>query len=325
MSEQQGERSDIMKNKEATFENIPNLDQTVIDTLDFFIENPPPRIDVSKFKSPFVVGSGNADNTGRIIFSGKDAAFADESNFESIMASTNKKTQDGSLRDVVVISASGGKDSPWEIKLAKKNGLKTTLLTTKAKSEAAQIADDVIVFKSIAEPYTYNTSTYMGMILAATGENSARIKEFIEGLKLPENFGAHKSFAFVVPDEFMQICSMLNIKDNELFGPHSTIRAYSQGHARHAKFVIRSKDELVISIGQKNDFFGDPNHRWDVDLPNRIDYAGIMAMTYYIVGKIQGSKPPYFKENIARYVSEDGPAAYGPTTKPFTVIVPGSE
>ena len=325
MNELQGERSDIMKNKEVTFENIPNLDQTVIQALDFFIANPPPSLDVKQFKSPFVVGSGNAFNTGAILFSARDAKLADESNFRSIIASSNKKTQDGSLKDAVVISASGGKDSVWEIELAKQHGLKTTLLTTKAQSDAAKIADEVIVYKSIAEPYTYNTSTYMGMILSATGENPARIKEFIEGLKLPENFGTHKSFAFVVPDKFMQICSMLDIKDNELFGPHSAIRAYSQGHARHAKFVIRDPEELVMSLGQKNDFFGDPNHRWDVDLPNRIDYAGIMAMAYYIVGKIQGSKPPYFKENIARYVSGDGPAAYGPTTKPFTVIVPGSE
>ena len=118
---------------------------------------------------------------------------------------------------------------------------------------------------------------------------------------------------------------MLEIKQSELFGSKVTIRAFPQGHARHAKFVIRDPEELVMSLGQKNDFFGDPNHRWNIDLPKDMKFAGIMAMTYYIVGKIQGSKPPHFKENIARYVSEDGPAAYGPTTKPFTVIVPGSE
>jgi hypothetical protein len=293
--------------------------------LDFFIENPPPHIDVSKFKSPFVIGSGNAFNTGLIIFSGRDATFADESNFRPIISSSSKQTQQGELRDVVVISASGSKDAPPEIKLAKENGLKTTLLTTKANSDATKIADEVIAFRSIAEPYTYNTSTYMGMILAATGENPVRIKDFIESLKLPENFTDHKSFTFVVPDEFMQICPMLDIKDNELFGPHSTIRAYSQGHARHAKFVIRDENELVMTLGSKNEHFGDPNHRLDIDIPIDIKYGGIMALTYYIVGKIQASKHPYYKENIARYVSQDGPAAYGPSTKPFTVIVPGSE
>ncbi|MBI2613362.1 MAG: hypothetical protein HYW62_01155 [Candidatus Levybacteria bacterium] len=306
-------------------ENIPNLDQTVMQALVFFIENPPPRIDISQFKSPFVFGSGNAINAGLIIFSDTGATFGDESNYKSVFSSSNKKTQQGELRDVIVISASGAKDAPSEIEFAKQNGLKTTLLTTKSESDAAKIADKVITYKSIAEPYTYNTSTYMGMILSATGENPARIKQLIEGLKLPENFAEHKYFAFVVPDEFMQICPMLDIKDNELFGPHSTIRAYSQGHARHAKFVIRDENELVMTVGSKNEHFGDPNHRWDIDIPNDIKYGGIMALTYYIVGKIQASKPPYFKENIARYAKEDGPAAYGEGTKPFEVIVPGSE
>ena len=311
--------------KETSVENIPNLDQVVMQALDFFAKNRPSSIDVGRFKSPFVVGSGNADNTGRIIFSRKGATFADESDFESVMASSNKKTQDGLPRDVVVISASGGKDSPGEIRLAKENGLKTTLLTTKADSEAAKIADDVIVFESIAEPYTYNTSTYMGMMLGAAYEDPSRIKEFIESLKFPENFGAYKRYAFVVPDEFMQICPMLEIKQSELFGSKVAIRAFPQGHARHAKFVIRDPQELVISLGQKNEFFGDPNHRWDLDLPKDMKFAGIMAVTYYIVGRIQASKLPYFKENIARYVSEDGPRAYGSETKPFDLIVPGSE
>lgn len=305
--------------------NLNNLDEIVLLALEFFVKNPPPSINVGEFKLPFVVGSGNAFNTGTIIFSGKDAILADESNFRTIIASSDKRSQDGSPRDAVVISASGGKDSVWEIELAKKHGLTTTLLTTKAQSDAAKVADKTIVFKSIPEPYTYNTSTYMGMILGATHEDPSNIKDFIEGLKFPGNFGAHMGYAFVVPDKLMQICAMLEIKKSELFGPHVSLRAFSQGHARHAKFVIQTPEELVISLGQKNEYFGDPNHRWDIDLPQEANFATIMAITYYIVGKIQASKPPYFKENIARYVSEDGPKAYGPNTKPFDVIVPGSE
>lgn len=305
--------------------NITDLDQIVILALDFFAKNPPPALNTNEFKSPFVVGSGNAFNTGSIIFSGKDATLADESNFKSVINYSNKKAPDGSLRDAVIISASGGKDSVWEIELAKQNGLKTTLLTTKAQSNAAKIADKTIVFKSISEPYTYNTSTYMGMILAATHENPLEIKELIEKLKFPDNFADYDGYTFVIPDLFMQICLMLDIKKSELFGPHVSLRAFSQGHARHAKFVIRTAKELVITLGQKNEYFGDPNHRWDIDLPQNANFATVMAVTYYIVGKIQASKPPYFKENIGRYVSEDGPQAYGPNTKPFDVIVPGTE
>lgn len=300
--------------------NIINLDENVLQALDFFIQNPPPSINIEQFKSPLVVGSGNAYNTGAILFSGKSAVLADESNFKLIMEHADKKNQ-----DVVVISASGGKDSVWEIELSKKNGFKTTLLTTKAQSDAAKIADKVIVFQSIPEPYTYNVSTYMSMILGATHEDPTKIKEFINNLKLPKNLGQYIGYSFVVPDTYLSLCPMIDIKKSELFGPNVSLRAFSQGHARHAKFVIRTPQELVISLGQKNEFFGDPNHRWDIDLPVGFNFAAVMAITYYIIGKIQALKPPYYKENIVRYVKEDGPKAYGPNVKPFEVIVPGSE
>ncbi len=304
--------------------DIITLDQNVMQALDFFSQNPPPSVDIQQFTSPFVVGSGNAYNTGAILFSGRNAVLADESNFALIMEHAEKKTQEDTLRDVVVISASGGKDSIWEIKLAKKKGLLTTLLTTKEQSEAAKIADRSIVFKSISEPYTYNVSTYMGMILGATHEDSLRIKQYIENLVFPEDFGHHTGYAFVLPDTYAPVCPMLDIKKSELFGPYVSLRAFSQGHARHAKFVIRTPQELVISLGEENKYFGDPRHRWNINLPHEVNFAAVMAITYYIIGKIQQSKPPYYMKNIRRYVAEDGPRAYGPDTEPFEVIVPGS-
>lgn len=303
---------------------IINLDEDVLLTLDFFANNTPPSVDINSFNFPFVVGSGNAYNTGLIIFSEKAAIFADESNFKNLIAAYNQAIKSGMLTQAVVISASGGKDSVWEIEQAKKYSLETTLLTTKGDSDAAKIADKVYVFKSIDEPYTYNVSTYMGMILSATGENPTNIKNYINSLKFPDNFDNYKSYSFVLPDKYMNICPMLDIKKNELFGPNLSLRAFSQGHARHAKFVIRSKVELVITLGEKNEFFGDPDHRWDIPLSDGIDFAGVMAATYYVVGKIQKSKPQYYKENISSYVNDYGPKAYG-STEPFDLIVPGSK
>lgn len=302
---------------------IINLDKNVLLALDFFAVNPPLSLDINSFNLPFVVGSGNAYNTGLIIFSEKSAIFADESNFKKIISAFQKAVHDGLITQAVIISASGGKDSVWEIELAKKYSLNTYLLTTKEKSDAAKIADKVYVFKSIDEPYTYNVSPYMGMILSATKENPMKIKSYIKSLRFPNNFDSYRSYSFVVPDQYMNICPMLDTKKNELFGPHVSIRAFSQGHARHAKFVIRSKDELVISLGKKNEYFGDPNHRWNIFPPEYINFAGMMAVTYYIVGKIQNSKPQYFKENISNYVNDYGPKAYG-SVKPFDLIVSGS-
>jgi len=304
-------------------QEIINLSDDVLATLDFFAKSPPPSLDVTSFTLPFVVGSGNAYNTGLILFSGKAAIFADESNFKEIIPAYEKAIHDKLITQAVIISASGGKDSVWEIELAKKYGLHTTLLTTKAQSDAAKIADKAHVYQSIAEPYTYNTSTYMGMILSVTKEKPQEIKQYIASITFPDNFGDYKSYAFVLPDAFLHICPMLEIKKDELFGPHVSLRAFSQGHARHAKFVNRSKDELVITLGKKNEYFGDPNSRWDIFPPKEMGFAGIMALTYYIVGKIQKAKPQYFKENIEKYVTDYGPKAYG-STKPFDLIIPGS-
>lgn len=304
-------------------DKIISLDGNVLNALEYFIQNKPPLLDISRFDLPFVVGSGNAYNTGLILFSEKAAIFADESNFRRLIVAFNRAIQNNLVKEAIIISASGSKDSVWEIELAKKYALKTYLLTTKPESDAAKIADETYIFKSIDEPYTYNVSTYMGMIMSATKENPSSIKDFIVSLKFPDNFSSYISYSFVVPDKYMHICPMLDIKKSELFGPNLSMRAFSQGHARHAKFVIRSKEELVISLGAKNEFFGDPNHRWNIDLPDDINFAGIMAITYYIVGKIQASKPQYYKENIVNYVSDYGPKAYG-TTRPFDLIVPGS-
>lgn len=303
---------------------IMNLDQNVLDALDFFATTPPPSFDIASFTLPFVVGSGNAYNTGLILFSEKAAIFADESNFKNMIASFADVIKKGSMTQALIISASGGKDSAWEIELAKQYGLTTSLMTANGNSDAAKIADKVYVYQSIDEPYTYNVSTYMGMILSATRENPTAIKDYIASVKFPENFAKYEAYTFVVPDKYMHICPMLDIKKSELFGSKLSLRAFPQGHARHAKFVIRDKGELVISIGSKNEFFGDPGSRWDIFPPDTIDFAGIMALTYFIVGKIQIAKPQYYKENIENYVSDYGPKAYSPETKPFDLIVPGA-
>lgn len=302
---------------------IINLDENVIRALDFFAENKVPKFDLKKFNLPFVVGSGNAYNAGTIIFSDKAAVFADESNFKSTIKSYGQAIKQGLITQAIIISASGEKDSVWETVLAKKYRLKTTLLTCDAGSSAAKIADEVLAYRKIAEPYTYNVSTYLGMILSATRENPQEIKKNIKGLRLPKNFSGYKSFSFVLPDKFLNICPMLDIKKNELFGPHLSLRAFSEGHARHAKFVIPSDEELVISLGGDNKYFGKPKHRWNISLPENADFGTVLCLTYYLVGKIQAAKPPYFKENIGNYCNDYGPKAYGKTA-PFTVIVPGN-
>jgi hypothetical protein len=157
------------------YNNLPNLNESVLAALDFFSKNKPPRLNLKQFDFPIVVGSGNAYNTGQIIFSGQPAIIANESCFKKTLSDYRKLIKNKTIKQAVVISASGEKDSVWETKLAQKNGLKTTLLTCRGDSAAAKLADRVIVYKKLPEPYTYNVSTYLGIILSTTGEDPKKI------------------------------------------------------------------------------------------------------------------------------------------------------
>ncbi len=301
--------------------NLPNLDQTVLDALNFFIKNKPARLNLQSFDLPLVVGSGNAYNTGLIIFSGRPAIVTNESNFRQTLSAYKKLIKNKTIKQALIISASGEKDSIWEIKAAKKAGLKTILMTCSPNSSAARLADQKIIYRKTAEPYTYNTSTYLGMILSATGEDPKKIKNLIKSLKLPKNLGKYQAYSFILPDEFGLVAPMLEIKRHELFGPYLSLRAFSFGEARHAKFVNTWDKELVISLGQ-NKYFGLPKNRLEIKLPKDAKSGLIMALTYYLIGKIQGNKTPYFKKNIKSFC-QTGPKAYG-SKKPFEIIVPGN-
>ncbi|MCF7794952.1 hypothetical protein K9M50_01155 [Patescibacteria group bacterium] len=303
---------------------IINLDQATINALEFFKKNPPKKITLKNKEFPFVVGSGNAYNTANILFAQTPAIIDSESNFKETILNYKPLIQKGLSKEAIIISASGEKDSIWETKLAKKTGLKTTLITCNKNSSAALLADKVESFKKIPEPYTYNVSTYMAMILASTGEKADYILKQIKKIKIPKNFKNYEAYSFILPDKYQSIAPMLEIKQRELFGSKINIKAFSQGEARHAKYVIPWKKELVISIGEKNKYFGDKNSRWDIKLSKNHDYAYILALTYYIMGKIQEVKPDYFKKNIKNYTQDYGPKAYG-KNKAFDVIVPGNE
>lgn len=299
---------------------LKSLDEIVLSALDFFSKEEPIRLNPSDFKFPLVVGSGNAYNTGKIIF--KKAIFATESDFKDLVHYYEPLIKSKIISEVIVISASGEKDSVWELELAKKSGLKTILITCSKDSSAAKIADQTFAYRKLPEPYTYNTSTYLGMILSATSEKAENIKKTIKKIKVPRKFKQYQSYSFILPDRFANLAPMLDIKRHELFGPKVSLRAFSFGEARHAKFVVRDKKELVISFG-KNLYFGESESRWEINLPDDADYGTYMAASYYLVGLIQKSKPDYYKKNIGRFCMSDGPKAYG-SDKPFEVIVPGN-
>lgn len=278
--------------------NIPNLDEAVVAALDLFQKERLPRIS-TPYKRPLVVGSGNAAVTGKIIFSDKNAIFATESDYRNKIKNT-----DG----VIIISASGSKHAPIMAKHAKASGKKLTLITNTAKSRTSKFADKEYVLPKNREPYTYNTSTYLGIILAKTQEKPEKIKSFIKNKVEKINLPALKKFNkfyILIPEEFSQITRILRIKFTELFGRNIAKDIETFEQTKHATTIVPAKNELFIAFGNKqNKTYGKPKSRLQIPLPKNADYGAMMAISYYIIGKIQKAHSPWFKNHINEYVKK---------------------
>jgi len=291
-----------MKNYEVmqsfTLKNIPCLDTCVLGALEFLSKEKIPRISIP-YKRPLVVGSGNAAITAKIIFKDYDSVFADENNLENNL----KKIK--SIDGVVIISASGSKHAPIIAKVSKKYKKKLTLITSSknspAQKELEAKKDKIYFFPKQREPYTYNTSTYLGMILGKTSENPKKIHDFIENKIDKISFPVLKKFDkyfIIVPPKFSKIRPMINTKFKELFGRQIARDVETSESIKHATTLVPS-NELFISFGEKNSLYG--KNRLQIPLPKNAGYGSMMAIAYYIIGKIQNSHPTYFQTNLENY------------------------
>lgn len=272
---------------------IINLDTCVINALELFSKTKIPKININ-FKKPIVIGSGNAAITGKILFSNLNCIFANESNY---IEKLKIKKPDG----CILISASGGKHAPIIAKEMKKKNIKTILITNNPKSKTSQLCEKTLLFPKNIEPYTYNTSTYIGMIIGKTKENPKEIYEFIKKIKIP-NFKNYKSFFIIIPEKFEYSKEMLQTKFDELFGPMIQGRIFTYEQTKHAKTIINSKNELFIGIGVNNKLFG--INKFNIKIPKNFKDAGFLSIAYYLIGKIQEQNPPYFKKNIKNYLEK---------------------
>ena len=165
----------------------------------------------------------------------------------------------------------------------------------------------VVTFPKNREPYTYNTSTYLSMVFARTGEAAGSVNSFIESDIKPQllrDFATYDAFLLIVPPQFAHVRSMLRTKFDELFGPHLTGRIFTTEEVKHAKTVVESGSELVVSFGMKNEQYGLAKNRLNLPLPERSDYGAMLAVSYYLVGQIQKAHPAYFKDNIVKYTEQ---------------------
>lgn len=280
--------------------NLPELDTVVEGALELFTETQLPPLTFSAGTRFLVLGSVNALQTGKILFDAYPAYFADESTYREAL---QKMTE---IDTIVIVSASGGKHAIEIAECVQSLGKEALLFTNNPAAPARQHMSDqnVFVFPKNREPYSYNTSTYLGMILAETKEDPKAILEHISrqvAPKLLRNFEHYGAYTLIVPSKFTHIVPMLRTKFDELFGPAVTGRVFTEEEVKHAKTIVESPDELFISFGFENTDFGIPAHRLSVSLPAGGGYAAALATSYFVVGRIQRAHPPYFKQGIERY------------------------
>jgi len=271
-------------------EELINLDECVLNALELFTKSKLPKIKIP-FKNPLVIGSGNASALGKILFKG---IHANESTYL-------EEIRDKKIDGCILISASAGKHSPSIAKQMKKRNIPTILLTNNPNGEATKHVDKTYTFPKNTEPYTYNVSTYLGMILSKTGEDPKKIKTFLKKLKIP-SLKKYNSYLFIVPEKFDGVREFYETKFDELFGPMIQGEAFTYEQTKHAKTVVKSNKELFISLGVENKLFG--KNRLNYKLPKSADLGLIFCLGYYIIGKIQAKNKPWFKENIKSYVKE---------------------
>lgn len=269
---------------------LENLDECTINALKFLSKSKLPKLKIT-FKNPLIVGSGNAAALGKILFEG---VHANESNYL-------KKLKSKKIDGCILISASGGKHSHIIAKKLKLKKIKTILLTNNTEGKAIKFVNKTYFFPKNIEPYTYNTSTYLGMILAKTGEDPKKILTFLKKIKVPK-LTKYNSYYFIVPEKFNLIREFFETKFDELFGPMLQGKAFTFEQTKHAKTVIKSDKELFISLGLTNKVFG--KNKLNYKIPKSADFGLMFSLGYYLIGKIQKENKPWFKENIENYVKE---------------------
>lgn len=294
---------------------LPNLDVAVLGALERFTKEELPILDVETMcERPLVVGSGNAHVVSRILFRETFARFAEEGDFEEDL----KKFFD---RDcVVIVSASGGKHAVDIARKMSEKNLPTWLLTNTRNAPAEKFlqSDKVIVFPKNREPYTYNTSTYLSMILSQTKEDPEKIYTHLDDIKkyIPKDLGKYSAFVLTVPSEFKEIRGMFRTKFDELFGGHITGRMFTHEEIKHAKNIIPYEKELFIHFTKEEETVVEKEGHLYIPLQKHASYGEMLSVGYFVIGKIQDAHPAYFKENIVEH-TKDASEIFNQTISPI--------
>lgn len=288
--------------------NLPSLREVVLGALELFIKNGMSNVTIKEFKKPVIVGSGNAIASAKILYANKDCVFADENNYQEAIS---REGIDG----VVIFSASGAKHAPIIAKAAVDKGLITQLVTCTPNSPAEAIVgkENTIISLKNREPYTYNTSTYMGWIISITKEDPKIIYDFltkdIANFLQNIDFSKYNGFLLATPNEFPGVKQLFEVKFIELFGRKVARDVKTFEELKHAVTVVPSDTELAIKFGSNVIDF--QNDAIEIPMPKNLGPGFLMAIGYFVIGHIQEQHPQYFKENIKSYIERLNQTDFG--------------
>jgi len=263
---------------------MENLENQKIETLDYYVwqtlENLPkweyPKFEIKKSSRNVFVGSGDADNTGRILaqnFGGCGFSVVDYKLFFE-----NNPEKD---LDVYIVNASGAKDGVKMAQWLTENNWRPKLITSNPEPPAGKFLkpEDIFVFPAIMEPPTYNVSTYAAMLYGILKKDVSGLKEKIESLKVPD-LRKYKFIFFLADDKYEIIGRMAKRKIAEtLDGIGADAGGYS--NAAHGMLLQPNPDRLVFCLNCKYDGAGDTYEL------NGDSYLGLLLCMHYIIGKNQ--------------------------------------
>ena len=300
--------------------SIPNLDIVLLGALEKFMRDGVSSIEFPKFERPLVGASVNALTTAKILL-GNNAVYVDENTEDSDIEKL-ASTCDGAI----VFSASGGKHAPILAKKFQNFNLDTYAMTCASGSQVEEVVgvDKTIITGKNREPYTYNTSTYLGWALAGEGASVDKVRGLYDFIlkvvdpSIPKNIHEYFGYYLLVPNNSGFVGNLFNVKYEELFGTLVPWQTHTYETSKHAKTVIAPQYCLAFGDGELPVHVYDEN-TFRIPLPENFTQADLMAIGYYVIGKIQKGKHPYFKDSIKSYI--EGNKKKGEFAQAITIIV----
>lgn len=272
-------------------QKIETLDHYALQALENLSEWEYPKVDIEKTSRNVFVGSGNADNTGRILAQNFGGCAFSVVDYQRFFKNCPKKDL-----NVYIINASGGKDGVKMARWLTENGWEPKLITCNPEPPAGKFLclEDIFAFPAIKEPPTYNVSTYVAMLYGILKEDISDIYDKIKNLQIP-NLRKYKFIFFLTDDKYEVIGRMAKRKVAEtLAGLGADNGGYS--NAAHGMLLQPNPDRLVFCISCDYDGESD-SYRLEAN-----SYLEALLSIHYIVGKNQTEKD---SQNILRNYFEN--------------------